>query len=76
MAERRIAWMEAMKSVFDQYPEDYEVKAFYTVSLLAAAGHSGDNRERMNMVAGSLALELFKENDNHRRCPLCDSRFR
>ena len=23
MPERRIAWMEAMKSVFDQYPEDY-----------------------------------------------------
>lgn len=65
MPERRIAWMEAMKSVFDRYPEDYEVKAFYTASLLAAAGHSGDSRERMNMYAGSLALELFKENDNH-----------
>ena len=65
MPERRIAWMEAMKSVFDRYPEDYEVKAFYTASLLAAAGHLGDSRERMNMYAGSLALELFKENDNH-----------
>ncbi len=65
MPERRIAWMEAMKLVFDRYPEDYEVKAFYTASLLAAAGHLGDSRERMNMYAGSLALELFKENDNH-----------
>ena len=65
MPERRIAWMNAMKAVFEQYPEDYEVKAFYTASLLAAAGHSGDNRERMNMYAGSLALELFKDNDNH-----------
>lgn len=65
MPDRRIAWMEAMKEVYEKYPEDFEVKAFYTASILAAAGHSGDMRERLNMYAGSLALEMFKANDNH-----------
>ena len=65
MPGRRIAWMEAMAELYEKYPEDDEVKAFYTVSTLAAAGASGAMRERMNMRAGSLALELFKDNDNH-----------
>lgn len=65
MPERRIAWNEAMEELYSKYPNDDEVVAFYVVSTLAAAGHSGDMRERMNMKAGALALELFKKNDNH-----------
>lgn len=65
MAERRIAWNQAMEELYEKYPDDDEVVAFYTVSTLAAAGASGDMRERMNMKAGALALELFKKNDNH-----------
>ena len=65
MPARRIAWMEAMAELYEKYPEDDEVKAFYTVSMLSAAGASGPMRERMNMRAGSLALQLFKDNDNH-----------
>lgn len=65
MPERRIAWMEAMEALYEQFPDDDEVKAFYTVSMLAAAGASGADRERINMRAGALALQLFKENDNH-----------
>ena len=65
MAERRIAWNQAMEELYAKYPDDYEVAAFYVVSTLAAAGHSGAMRERMNIRAGALALELFKKNDNH-----------
>ncbi|MCG8414998.1 MAG: hypothetical protein MI746_12335 [Pseudomonadales bacterium] len=65
MPERRIAWNKAMEEVYEKYPNDDEVIAFYTVSTLAAAGASGDMRERMNMKAGALALDLFKRNDNH-----------
>lgn len=65
MPERRRAWNDAMLKVYEKYPEDDEVIAFYTVSTLAAAGASGDMRERMNMKAGALALDLFKRNDNH-----------
>ncbi|MEX2131102.1 MAG: hypothetical protein WD772_06410 [Pseudohongiellaceae bacterium] len=65
MAERRIAWNQAMAELYARYPDDDEVVAFYVVSTLAAAGHSGALRERMNMQAGALALELFKKNDNH-----------
>ncbi len=65
MSDRRIAWNKAMEDVYEQYPNDDEVVAFYTVSTLAAATASGDMRQRMNMKAGALALELFKRNDAH-----------
>ncbi len=59
MPERRRAWMAAMADLYEQYPDDDEVKAFYAVSMLSGATASGDMR------AGSLALQLFKDNDNH-----------
>ena len=65
MPERRIAWMNAMADLYAQYPEDAEVRAFYAASMLSGATASGADRERINMRAGALALELFKENDNH-----------
>ncbi len=65
MAERRIAWMNAMADLYAQFPDDNEVKAFYAASMLAGATASGADSERINMRAGALALELFKENDNH-----------
>lgn len=65
MAERRTAWMHAMENLYNKYPEDDEVKAFYAVSLLAGATASPENRDRLNMKAGALALELFKQNEKH-----------
>lgn len=65
MPERRRAWMEAMQEVFERFPGDDEVKAFTTVAMLAGATASGDMRERINMQAGALGLELFKANDSH-----------
>ena len=65
MPERRIAWMNAMAELYAKYPDDFEVKAFYTASMLSGATASGADSQRINMRAGALALEMFKENDNH-----------
>jgi tetratricopeptide (TPR) repeat protein len=65
MAERRTAWMHAMAALYEKFPDDDEVKAFYAASMLAAATVEGADRDRINMRAGALALGLFKKNDNH-----------
>lgn len=65
MPERRLAWMNAMADLYEQFPNDDEVKAFYTASMLSGATASGADRARINMRAGAMALELFKKNDNH-----------
>jgi tetratricopeptide (TPR) repeat protein len=62
---RRTAWMQAMKTLYDAFPEDREVAAFYAVSLLSGATAAGEQRQRINNLAGSIALELFRENENH-----------
>jgi len=65
MPAKRLAWMQAMLDLYEQFPEDDEVKAFTTVAMLAGATAAGDMRERINMRAGALGMELFKKNDNH-----------
>ncbi|PCJ23426.1 MAG: hypothetical protein COA96_11795 [SAR86 cluster bacterium] len=65
MSQRRTAWMNAMEDLYINFPDDDEVKAFYTVAMLAGATAAGPARARINMRAGALALELFKKNDNH-----------
>ena len=65
MPERRTAWMQAMAELYEKYPDDDEVKAFYTVSMLSGATAAGPMRERIIMRAGALAMQLFKDNDNH-----------
>ena len=65
MPERRTAWMNAMAELYQKFPEDDEVKAFYIASMLAGATAAGPDRARINMQAGALALELYKKNDNH-----------
>lgn len=65
MPERRTAWMNAMAELYEQHPDDDEVKAFYAASMLSGATAAGDDRERINMKAGALALELFKKNEHH-----------
>lgn len=65
MPAKRTAWMNAMLDVYARYPDNDEVKAFTTVAMLAGATADNANRERINMRAGALGLELFKQNDNH-----------
>ena len=65
VSNKRTAWMHAMADLYAEFPEDREVQAFYTVSLLSGATAAGDQQDRLNMRAGALALRLFKENENH-----------
>ena len=64
-AERKIGYMQAMADLYEQYPDDPEVAAFYALSLLAAARPAGDRDYRMNVRAGAIALELFNDNPDH-----------
>ena len=61
---RRIAYMKAMRDLYDAYPEDEEVMAFYALSLLMSAGR-GEEAMRANVLAGAVALQLLDRNPNH-----------
>ncbi len=65
LADRRIAYMEAMERLYEQYPDDDEVAAFYALSLLQAVGPLGDDSFRLNVLAGSIALGVFERNRDH-----------
>ena len=65
LADRRIAYMEAMERLYEQYPDDDEVAAFYALSLLQAVGPLGDDSFRLNVLAGSIALGVFERNPVH-----------
>ena len=65
LADRRIAYMEAMERLYEQYPDDDEVAAFYALSLLQAVGPLGDDSFRLNVLAGSIALGVFERNPYH-----------
>ncbi len=63
--QRRIDYMEAMKSLYQRYPEDDEVTTFYSLSLLMATGPLGDKEFRHPVLAGSLAMRVFLDNPDH-----------
>jgi len=63
-SERRNAYMNAMDSLYQRYPYDDEVAAFYALSLLSAAGPAGEGH-RQNVKAGALAMELSARNPRH-----------
>ncbi len=63
--QRRIAYMNAMERLYKQFPNDDEVKTFYALSILSGASAVDDRTSRMNVKAGSLAMEVFKRNPSH-----------
>ncbi len=63
--ERRVGYMEAMESLYERYPDDPEVAAFYALAALSAVAATGDLSQRLNIRAGTIALGLFKDNPNH-----------
>jgi len=70
MRARRTAWMNAMADLYNSFPDDDEVKAFYTVAMLAGATAADPSaRAAINMQAGAMALELFRKNGNHPGAP-------
>jgi tetratricopeptide (TPR) repeat protein len=63
--QRRLNYMAAMERLHRQFPNDDEIKTFYALSMLSAAVAVDDRTSRMNVKAGSLAMEVFKKNPNH-----------
>ena len=63
--ERRIAYMRAMRKLHEAYPDDPEIAAFFSLSLMAAAGPMGDDTFRMFMEAGAIAQQVFADNPDH-----------
>ena len=63
--DRRVAYMEAMSRLYERYPDDTEVAAFYALSLLSASTATGDLTQRINIRAGTIALNLFEHNPDH-----------
>jgi hypothetical protein len=56
--------MEAMRSLYQRYPNDDEVTAHYALSLLMSAGPAGQGH-RQNVLAGAIAMELSRRNPKH-----------
>ena len=63
--ERRVAYMEAMARLHEQYPADDEVSAFYSLSLLSGARALGDDSLRLEVQGGAIALGVFNRNPSH-----------
>ena len=63
--ERRVRYMEAMEQLHEDYPDDPEVAAFYSLSMLSAASATRDLSGRLNVRAGAIGLKLFKDNNDH-----------
>ena len=67
--ERRVAYMEAMRQLYNRYPLDDEVGAFYAVSLLSAARALRDPTLRLEIRAGAIGLAIFGRNPDHPGAP-------
>jgi tetratricopeptide (TPR) repeat protein len=65
IVERKLGYMEAMGKLHEEYPDDPEVSAFYSLSMLSAISSTGDLSKRLNVKAGDIALRLFKDNPSH-----------
>ena len=63
--ERRLGYTAAMEQLYEDYPDDPEVAAFYALSMLSAVGATRDLSGRLNVRAGTIALKLFKDNNDH-----------
>ena len=62
---RRLGYMEQMRALYEQYPDDPEVGAFYALSLLMAVQATDDRSLRLETQAGAIALRVFAQNPNH-----------
>ncbi len=67
--ERRVGYTEAMEKMYETYPDDSEVAAFYALSMLSAVAATRDLSQRLNIRAGTIALSLFNDNPSHPGAP-------
>ena len=67
--DRRVAYMEAMLRLAEQFPSDDEVATFAAVATLSGARALDDRSFRYEILAGSLAVPVFQRNPNHPGAP-------
>ena len=65
VVERKVGYMEAMRRLYERYPDEDEVASFYALSTIAAVRPSGDTTFRLYVQAGALAMQVFARNPNH-----------
>jgi hypothetical protein len=63
--QRRVAYMNAMERLHEQFPNDDEVTTFYALALLSGGSALEDNTFRYAVKAGALALDVVKRNPKH-----------
>ena len=63
-----VGYMKAMERLYEQFPNDDEVKTFYALSLLSGARALDDNSYRYEMKAGAIALECLQAQSEASRC--------
>jgi tetratricopeptide (TPR) repeat protein len=61
---RRTAYMEVMRNLYERYPDDEEIAAYYALSLLSSAGPAGEGH-RQNVLAGAIAMDISSRNPKH-----------
>ncbi len=66
---RRVGYMDAMERLYERFPDDSEVAAFYALSMLSAVAATRDLSQRLNIKAGTIALSLFNQNPSHPGAP-------
>ena len=61
---RRLAYSQAMHTLYEEYPDDNEVAAYYALSLLSSAGPAGEGH-RQNVRAGAIVMGITRQNPRH-----------
>jgi tetratricopeptide (TPR) repeat protein len=62
--QRDEAYSAAMEKVYNDYPDDLDAAAFYSLSLLGML-NPGEKSYRLQARAGAIALEVYQKNPNH-----------
>ncbi|HSF17287.1 MAG TPA: hypothetical protein VLK65_17195 [Vicinamibacteria bacterium] len=62
--ERSLAYAEAMRRIYEKYPQDHEAATFYALSLMRTKVR-GVESLREDMQAGAISQKVFRENPDH-----------
>jgi len=61
---RDAAYSTAMEKIYQEYPDDLDAAAFYSLSLLGIV-KSDEKSYRLQARAGAIALDVYQKNPNH-----------
>ena len=61
---RDAAYSAAMEKIYQDYPDDLDAAAFYSLSLLGQV-RSEEKSYRLQARAGAIALDVYRRNPNH-----------